>query len=100
MSKGSPSSNSQATVKDKSEYQQRESLKNYEMREAHFQKGGRDLQAQAGLRRDHYKLQIIHYVVIITIAATLAAFTLFLVMSYIPQTKPMVMKFIDQLLGL
>ena len=95
MSTNSASRNSKT---EKEAFEQRESFKNYERGVTKFQSGGRQLQSSYQMKDSYSKLNFIHYTVILSISLSIVVFSLFLILTYIPVTKPYVMKMIETLL--
>ena len=95
MSAKPASSNSKS---EKEAFEQRENLKNYERGVSKFQSGGKQLQSSYPMKASYTKLNFIHYAVILSILLSIILFSLFLVLTYIPITKPYVMKLIETLL--
>jgi hypothetical protein len=84
--------------KEREEYKKREHLHSYENGLKNFQRGGRDLEAHQQIHVTYAKLNGIHYTIILSILISLLTFCAFLVLSYIPITKPYIMKLIDTVL--
>lgn len=81
--------------KERDAFQERERMKNYENRQLHFANGERELQSQYRGKESYTKLNFIHYAIILSILISIIVFSLFLLLTYIPATKPHVMKFIE-----
>lgn len=94
----SSSSSSSAAKTEKEAFAEREHMKNYENGVTKFQNGGRQLQSHYQIKQSYTKLNFIHYVIILSISLSILVFSLFLVLTYIPFTKPYVMDLINTLL--
>ncbi len=91
------SSSPSPSKNNKSAYLERERMKNYESGVNRFNEGGRHLQSQQ-MDKSYTKLDTIHYAVILSILLSIVVFSTFLILTYIPFTKGVVMKLIDTLL--
>ncbi len=92
------SPNPSAIKSEKEAFKERERMNAYDKGVKGFQNGGRELESHYQVKESYSKLNFIHYVIILSILVSLVTFTMFLILTYIPITKPYVMKFIDTLL--
>lgn len=98
MGQSQPSSNSKQNKADKEAYLQ--GLKEQELREREERLQGhrKYLHEQMMIRKDYYKLGMVHKLIILVLFMLLTAFVLFLVMSYFPPTKSYIFKTLRQVL--
>lgn len=89
---------SSTAKKEREAYKQRERLKNYDKGTGQFKADGESLRSHQQIKKSYTKLDMIHYVIILSILISLVSFSVFLILTYIPITKPFVMKVIDTVL--
>lgn len=98
MGQGQSSPNSKQSKADKDAYLQQVKEKELREREERLQGHRQYLHEQMLIRRDYYKLGMVHKLIILVLFLLLTAFVLFLVMSYFPPTKSFIFKTLRQVL--
>lgn len=98
MGQGQTSSASKQSKAEKEAYLQQVKDRELREREERLQGHRQYLHEQMMIRKDYYKLGMVHKLIILVLFLMLFSFVCFLVMSYFPPTKSFIFKTLRQVL--